>query len=491
MSKEILKAASVAESDTVESDLLDIIKENETETSKQQKPEEKEVEQKPVEQSIVESGEKPTEEPEQVDAVADVPVNPFDGRGLPSIDFDWDAYEFHKLCLIVPPKSQAENASMLESLRTVGQQQNIKAFKAKPEDAPVKFWIIDGRHKFNCLRELNVKPKIDILENDAEIHEVMMTLLFEQRNLKESQRAMIAAEIIQDKDKISFGSEKETGRIRDRIAKQVNASSRLVGNALRVCRTTEPEVREKVRTGVIALNEALKFCDLPREKQIALAAIEKKTHRVTSFAQIAEQIRNKKLKKRQREAANKLGKVIEQDSGFGLVKAIDEVPDKSIDWIIARLSMPTEKYEDLFDNAIRILKDGGSIAALVNKENVLQVADMLNDTGLKLSTIIHCSMPKNKPCKSFDSTFERWLPCLWFSKGAYKNKAASDSVNYTDKDILEEDKNWNDSSLSLAPIARSVVDKEQVVLEPNFANDTLLDTCKELGAKLIGIKNGK
>ena len=129
-------------------------------------------------------------------------------------------YEFHELCLLFPRCTDEELQLLVSDIRENGLQTPITLYEGQ---------ILDGRNRYLACQMLNIEP--DYVEFDGEnpLPFVVSRNLC-RRHLSESQRAMVAAAIIELQ-------RKENGRSEVTVAdaaKQLNVSERLVYQAANV-----------------------------------------------------------------------------------------------------------------------------------------------------------------------------------------------------------------------------------------------------------------
>ena len=140
-------------------------------------------------------------------------------------------YEFHELCCIFPRCTDEELQLLVSDIRENGLQTPITLYEGK---------ILDGRNRYLACQMLNIEPDYVEFDGKDPLPFVVSRNLC-RRHLSESQRAMVAATIIELQ-------RKENGRSEVTIAEaaeQLNVSERLVSHAVKVVSEgTEQDVKD-------------------------------------------------------------------------------------------------------------------------------------------------------------------------------------------------------------------------------------------------------
>jgi hypothetical protein len=161
-------------------------------------------------------------------------------------------YEFHELCLLFPRCSDEELQLLVADIRANGLLTPITLYKGK---------ILDGRNRYLACQMLNKEPDYVEFDGDDPLSFVISQNLC-RRHLSESQRAMVAAAII-ELQRQDAGRSKVTVA---EVAEQLNVSDRLVYHAAKVIHEgTEQDVKDimsgekKVRAVSVELSKASEF----------------------------------------------------------------------------------------------------------------------------------------------------------------------------------------------------------------------------------------
>ena len=179
-------------------------------------------------------------------------------------------YEFHELCQIFPRCTDEELQLLVSDIRENGLLTPITLYEGK---------ILDGCNRYLACQMLNKEPDYIEFDGAAPLPFVISRNLC-RRHLSESQRAMVAAAIIELKRNDNGKSEVTISE----AAQQLNVSPRLVNQAVKVINEgTEQDVQaimsgeKKVRTVADEIKEQNDFALSPVDpKALQIEAFEKK-----------------------------------------------------------------------------------------------------------------------------------------------------------------------------------------------------------------------
>lgn len=138
--------------------------------------------------------------------------------------------------------------------------------------------IIDGRNRYRACQMAGVEPELEpFVGTDEEVLRLVISLNLHRRHLKESQRAMIAAEAVSTshggnrKQEQGANLHLESGEnvSVSKAAEALGVSPRSVKSASKVQSKGTPELQNAVIDGQIPVSRAAKLADLPPEQQVA------------------------------------------------------------------------------------------------------------------------------------------------------------------------------------------------------------------------------
>lgn len=213
--------------------------------------------------------------------------------------------ETHPLADVFPMASDAELEQLVASIRARGFDDDHRIVRVYDPARPNKKLILDGRNRLKACEKAGVTPKYDdrpILEDGTgkglgNLTKYVIARNLARRHLRESQRAMIAADLAT----LGFGSNqhavKPSAPTKARATKaaaptlplppagepsanvqtqplsqteaaaMMNVSPRLVAHAAEVKKSAAPEVEQAVRGGVLTASAAAELARRPVEEQ--------------------------------------------------------------------------------------------------------------------------------------------------------------------------------------------------------------------------------
>jgi hypothetical protein len=179
-------------------------------------------------------------------------------------------YEFHELCLLFPRCTDEELQLLVSDIRENGLLTPIILHKGK---------ILDGRNRYLACQLLNIEPEYVEFDGDDPLSFVISRNLC-RRHLSESQRAMVAAAIIELKRDNNGRSEITISE----AAEQLNVSERMVYHAAKIIHEgTDEDVKaimsgeKRVRTGADEIKQQNDFALSPVDlKALQIEEFQKK-----------------------------------------------------------------------------------------------------------------------------------------------------------------------------------------------------------------------
>jgi hypothetical protein len=179
-------------------------------------------------------------------------------------------YEFHELCQIFPRCSDEELQLLVSDIRENGLLTPITLYEGK---------ILDGRNRYLACQMLNIEPDYEEFDGNDPLPFVVSRNLC-RRHLSESQRAMVAAAIIE----LQRDDNGKSDVTISEAAEQLNVSERMVNQAVKVLHEgTEQDVKDimsgdkKVRTVANEIKEQSDFALSPVDPKVEqIEAFEKK-----------------------------------------------------------------------------------------------------------------------------------------------------------------------------------------------------------------------
>ncbi|GHT17578.1 hypothetical protein FACS1894189_3740 [Planctomycetales bacterium] len=152
-----------------------------------------------------------------------------------------DEYQFHELCLIFPPCSDMELQYLVSDVRENGLKTPITLYQGK---------ILDGRNRVTACLMAGIKPAFVPFEGKDPLGYVISQNLV-RRHLSESQRAMVAAKLVEMKKPANFPISQKSA------ADSLNISERNVRHAANVLKNGDEETVSAIERGEKTVHAAV------------------------------------------------------------------------------------------------------------------------------------------------------------------------------------------------------------------------------------------
>jgi predicted transcriptional regulator len=149
-------------------------------------------------------------------------------------------HEFHELCLLFPSCTDTELKELCKDIKVNGLQTPITLYEGK---------ILDGRNRMMACNSCGVVPRYKEYTGDDPLGFVISKNMC-RRHLSESQRAMVAAKLLEYRSANVPMSQRQ-------VAESLNVSERSVRNALRVREGASPETVDAVECGTKTVHAAV------------------------------------------------------------------------------------------------------------------------------------------------------------------------------------------------------------------------------------------
>lgn len=194
----------------------------------------------------------------------------------------------HPLSELLPAMSADELEKLTADIKLHGLHQPVVVYEGQ---------ILDGRHRFKACETLGISPRYtEFNGDDASAAALVYSANLARRQLSKSQLAVAGAKLkawhaVRAKERrlstLKKGAspvqenfpERAAGQAREHAAKAVGVCGKLIDQAENVMRKAVPEVSRLVEIGAMALNEASKVAELPKDTQRRIAAQPTKTIR--------------------------------------------------------------------------------------------------------------------------------------------------------------------------------------------------------------------
>jgi hypothetical protein len=175
-------------------------------------------------------------------------------------------YPIHPAAELMPEMLWPEQERLLEDIKANGLQQPIVLLGGR---------VLDGRHRQELCELPEIKPRYVRLKA-ADVPDPVAYVLsanLHRRHLDESQRAMIAAKVMEMRSRANLpASARGNGRARDAAGAALNVSGRSVDHARVVRERGCPELIQAVERGAVSVSRARRIAQsTPARRQMVEA----------------------------------------------------------------------------------------------------------------------------------------------------------------------------------------------------------------------------
>ena len=200
-----------------------------------------------------------------------------------------DTTAVHEIAGIFPPMREQEFEALVADIQEHGQFEPIWTYQGKD---------IDGRHRLRACKQLGMTPRTQEWDGDGSLLEFVIALNLHRRQLKETQRAMIAARMMpkfaaeaRDRQRTHKAVDPDAncaqgqnqlpanwpeGDSRDLVGKLLNVGGKSVDRARKVLENGCLALIDAVDHGRLAVSTAAALAELEMDKQACLLALGRK-----------------------------------------------------------------------------------------------------------------------------------------------------------------------------------------------------------------------
>lgn len=368
---------------------------------------------------------------------------------------------------LIPPLSQEEFKQLEENCLKEGIRDAIVTWQG---------FIIDGHNRYEISQRHGLKYQTieKAFESENDVIEWMIRNQFGRRNLNNYQRSILALQledvfkikakenqgyrndICQNSDKSTIDSKKELAKIAD-------VSHDTIMRVKAIEAKAPEEVKEKLRTGDISINQA--FTEIKKEEK-------------------------KEQKKQEIEAIKlKANDFIESDIHIYNMDFREYEFTEKVDLILTDPPYPEEflpLWRDLFFKAKEILKPNGFLIAYSGQMYLDKIFKYANESGLDYYWIMNIEFTK-KPLVHGRKVLNEWKPILIFQNGFKQHdRVFSDKINMSYSEREMHDLNWGQTVEPFEFLLDRFSNEMDLVFEPFAGTGTTLLACKNKKRRCIG-----
>lgn len=322
--------------------------------------------------------------------------------------------------------------------------------------------ILDGHHRVRACQELGVSdwPRVvrkGLTEEEKRQHVIALNLA--RRHLNESQRAMIAARLVNTP---AHRPEREPiGSLmpKDEAAQLLNVSPRAVQRARMVLEAASPETIAKVERGELAVSRAAKEVrERERREEWAAQAEAVKAEEERWWVHVADM------------------RTWQTDWLFDFI--ITDPP-------YAREYLPL--YGDLGRRAAEWLKPGGSCLVMCGQSYLPEIMALMTPHLTYHWTIAYLT-PGGQAAQLWQrkvNTF--WKPVLWFTKGDYQGRWLGDVARSETNGNDKRHHAWGQSESGMADLLGRITEPGDLILDPFMGAGTTGVVAVSLARLFVGL----
>lgn len=372
--------------------------------------------------------------------------------------------------------------------------------------------ILDGHHRFQICKELNIKPRFEVKRFDDPLDEkeFVIEINVKRRQLNIFQKGQEAYKL-EDIEKerarqrqlsqlqhvknnysslVPIGTndnnnkeQQEKGKTAEIVSKKVGISARNYYRIKTIIEEGTEEQKKRLEKGQSKIN-----------KEYEKIRKDKKRQEFLEQMKLLESKRdNRSDNKKDDNCKLYLGDLLEESA--------KHILDNSIDLIFTDPPYDNDSiplYDDLARLAIRVLKPGGSLVTYLGQYALPEILNKIISTeGLKYQWLVAVEHTGHSTAYHGNRVFVRWKPLLLFTKGekisenapcnSYVGNYIYDLIKSSPPDkILHE---WEQSTKEAEYLISKLAPEEiGVVLDPFMGSGTTGKAAMMLNRKFIGIE---
>ena len=347
--------------------------------------------------------------------------------------------------------------------------------------------ILDGYHRFKICQELGIKdyPK------------VIRAGMSESEKLTHARKLNIARR--------HLTSEQKRGLIREQLKETPEKSDRQIAQDLGVHHSTVTARRKELESGgEISHVENISGSDgkiYPR-KPVSVYNPTKREEKAMKNSEVIERMQTDGVSplvasqkvlseaKAERKAFTLTEKMPEDMCKLFVADIRDgllEIPDNSVDFIVTDPPYPREYlplYSDLSRIASRVLKDGGSLIAMIGQSYLPEVISRLGEHMSYYWVMPYLTPGGGAPLLYQKRVNTFWKPVLWYVKGEYKGDYIGDILKSPESDKRFHE--WGQSLGGMIDIIERLTNPNDLILDPFLGGGTTGAAAVSMGRKFIG-----
>ena len=419
-------------------------------------------------------------------------------------------YELHPLATLFPPMSDEQYQALRDSIELRGQREPIRLHGGL---------VLDGRHRLRACNELGIEPAAVTLADDDDPLEYVLDANADRRDLKTSQRAMIAARLSADSgwggDRRSSDFQVQNFELDVKTAtKRLGSNHQSVADARRLLESGEIDLISECDAGMgISKNAAIldarlkareeaeaklsaerAALEVERERLAALAAREQAEAEAKTKAEADRQARRQRERQASERKAEAMAVAVRNDLALHHCAVADlyqHVDAGSVDLIFTDPPYEADAldaYGELATFAAHALKPGGIMLVLSGQTYLPAVLyELTTDEAIRYVWTIAYDMPGGSVMANKAHAHCNWKPLILLCKGDYAGEWYSDRLTVPPLQNQENDLHrWQQQEVGITEALKKWATPGLVVCDPFVGAGTTGVAAQALGCGFIG-----
>ena len=329
--------------------------------------------------------------------------------------------------------------------------------------------ILDGRNRDRACRLAAVPPAYRVYDG-GDPTAFVVSLNLHRRHLSESQRAMVAARLVNIR-RGDVGRNHEISEAQICVSEAsdlVNVSNRSVNNARRVRDRGSALLQDAVDQGLVAVSDAVVVVDRPPEEQAALVdGVRSGHHKTLRRAAAVRRREQRETPPADLPAAGDRCRLF----AAAVADAVAHIAPGSVDCIVTdppypRAFLPV--YGDLARTAARVLRPGGSCLVMAGQSYLPEIIAAMTP-HLRYHWTVAYLTPGGQSVQLWERKVNAfWKPVLWFvndpDDAGYPGDWVGDVARSDDND--KRFHHWGQSESGMADLVRRFSRAGETVFDP-------------------------
>jgi len=334
--------------------------------------------------------------------------------------------------------------------------------------------VLDGHHRYKACKELGIEPQTIQREFSNELEEKKFVIenCIQRRHLNDFQKAELGIPLQKINEELAkkqqgtrsdltsspngekvkpFHSNKETSN-------QIGISSRTFDRARLIMERAPEEIKEKVRNNELSISKVYKKLLQEKKREQRREELNKTQIKLPETIQL----HNKDFRELQ-------------------------IQDNSISLIFTDPPYLREYlylYDDLGKQAVRVLKEGGSLICYVGHYALDVIIPMITKHGLTYHWALVIQHGGGSPTVFGSKILNCYKFMLWFTKGKYEGEYVKDMIKseFQGKELHK----WAQSTVESDYYIKYMTMENEIVYDPFMGQGTFGVSAKKLNRQFIG-----